>query len=221
VSDLADFAKRIEERLAEASHEPDWTPEEAQRYMASVADRHKRYALIASHLNEQIVGPRLETFARHFPNAKLKAVDPMGGHTCWLGYCERFPASTKVTFAVGHDVRLEKVSVGYEVSMVPVFVKFNEHDRLTLPLDQVDDETVAEWVERRLLEFIDTYLRIDRGGEDFAADTTVDPVCGMRISRSLAVASTQYLGHAYYFCSADCESKFSQDPTAYVQVKAT
>jgi len=221
VSDLEEFAKQIENRLVEAVHEPHWTPEEAQQYMATVAVRHKCFARIASHLNEQIVGPRLETLARHFPNAKLSTVEPTGEHVCWLGYCERFPASTKVTFTVEHDVRFEKVSVGYAASMVPVFVKFNEHDRLMLPLERVDDETVAQWLERRLLEFLDSYLRIDRGGDDFAEDTTVDPVCGMRISRSLAAVSTQYRGHAYYFCSADCESKFSHDPTAYVRVKTT
>ena len=57
---------------------------------------------------------------------------------------------------------------------MPVFIKFNEHDKLTLSLPEVNDGAVANWVEKRLLEFLDAYLRIDRGGEDF--DEEASPI---------------------------------------------
>ena len=104
--------------------------------------------------------------------------------------------------------------------MMPVFIKFDEHDKITMSMGEVQDETVANWTEKRLLEFLDAYLRIDRGGVDFADEAVADPVCGMRISRSLAVASFDYLGHAYYFCSTECQEQFNREPTAYVRVKA-
>lgn len=218
MDDLQDFGKRIGSRLAEASRQAHWTPEESDRYMSSVANRRERFERISSHLLEQIIKPRLEIFARYFPNAKLMQADPVGLFTCWLGYCERFPASTKLAFSVSHDVQLEYVAVGFDASMMPVFFKFNEHDKLTVPLDQVNDKSVGQWVERRIMEFLESYLRIDRGRDDFDTVTVVDPVCGMRISRSDA-NTAEYLGHPYYFCSTACESKFNSDPMAYVQVK--
>jgi xanthine dehydrogenase accessory factor len=48
-----------------------------------------------------------------------------------------------------------------------------------------------------------------------AATSAVDPVCGMDV----IVASTRHTaevdGVAYYFCCANCRSKFLKDPQAY------
>jgi YHS domain-containing protein len=137
---------------------------------------------------------------------------------CWFGFSERFPASTKIEFAIEHDVRFEKLIVVYEMYMMPAFIKFNKQDRLTVPLTAVDDGKVADWVEERLVEFVDAYLQIDRGADDFDEDTATDPVCGMRISRSSAAASESYYGHPYFFCSQECQAAFSANPSRYVRV---
>ncbi len=216
---LVDFARQIKAQLAATRCEPHWKPGEAERYMADVNVRRVRFEEIAVRLNDTLIQPRLETLAMYFTNASLASNLPAGHCACWFGYCERFPASTKVTFAVEHDIRFEKVAICYDASMMPVFIKFNEHDRLTMALDKVSDDRVAGWVEERLLEFLDAYLRIDRGGEDFEDEAATDPVCGMRISRSSAAASEGYRGHPYYFCSADCREKFAREPTTYVEVK--
>jgi YHS domain-containing protein len=103
---------------------------------------------------------------------------------------------------------------------MPTFIKFDEHDKLTLPLEQVNEAAVTAWVEKRLWEFLDAYLRIDRGDESFTEDAVTDPVCGMRISRSAAASKAEYLGHPYYFCSFECQTKFTEEPAHYVRVKA-
>lgn len=219
MSDLIEFSKRLKDQLTRVNREPHWEPDEADRYMAEVAERRAQFERLASRLSETVIQPCLETLAAYFTNASVKKDEPAGQCSCWFGYCERFPASTKVAFAVEHDIRFEKVAVCYEASMMPVFIKLNERDKLTSPLDAAEDDAVGNWVEQRLLEFLDAYLRIDRGGEDFDEEAATDPVCGMRISRSSAAASAAHLGHPYYFCSTDCQVKFSQNPTAYVHVK--
>jgi YHS domain-containing protein len=161
----------------------------------------------------------LETLAGYFSNASIATNEPIGRCSCWLGYCERFPASTKVSFAIEHDVRCETVLVCFEAAMMPLFIRMTEHDRLTTPLESARDEDVEAWVEERLLEFVDSYLSIDRGRDDFGEDMATDPVCGMRISRSSAVASDTYRGHPYFFCSVECQQQFTQKPTAFVEVR--
>lgn len=220
MSDLVEFAKRIKQQLSLSDRDPHWGPGEAESYMAEVGVRSKRFEEIAVRLNDTVIQPRLETLAGYFSNASLTRNEPAGHCACWFGYCERFPSSTKAAFAVEHDVRFENVLVCYEASMMPVFIKFSEHDRLTLPLEDVADERVAVWIEKRLLEFLDAYLRIDRGGEQLEDEVAADPVCGMRISRFSAAASDGYKGHPYYFCSTACHEKFARQPSAYVQVKA-
>ena len=218
--ELSNFAKRLKEQLTSANREPHWESGEAERYMAEVGIRRERFAQLAAKLTDTVIRPRLEMLASQFSNASLMQDEPAGHCASWFGYCDRFPASTKVIFAIEHDVRFEKVTVCYEASMMPVFVKLNERDKLTLPLDNVPEDAVAAWVEERLLEFVDAYLRIDRGSEYFDDEPATDPVCGMRISRSSAVASDSYRGHPYFFCSKECQEKFVREPTAYVEVKA-
>ena len=42
-----------------------------------------------------------------------------------------------------------------------------------------------------------------------------DPVCGMTIQESDAVARVEHEGTAYFFCSDDCKEEFEGDPDAY------
>lgn len=220
MGDLSAFENQLQQQLSHADCEPHWTRDESDRYMSEVGERRQRFEQTTARLCEEIIGPRLKAFAKHFDNASLGKRQPVGRRTCWLSYCERFPATTQVEFTVEHDARYEKVAVCYETHMMPTFIKFDEHDRMTSRLDEVDDSVVADWVEERLLEFLDAYLRIDRGSEDFEQDAATDPVCGMRISRSDVVATADHYGHMYYFCSTDCRDKFMNNPTTYVQVKA-
>ncbi len=219
MTDLGDFAERVEEQLLRTNREPLWAPDEAEHYMAQVNVRRQLFEEIARRLNDTVIQPRLEILAGNFSNASLSTNEPVGRCHCWFGYCERFPASTRVAFSVEHDIRLEKLAVCYEASMIPLFIQFNQHDRFTVKLDDVKDCLVGDWVEERLLEFLDAYLQIDRGSEGLEDEVVTDPVCGMRLGRSSAAASDAYQGHPYYFCSTDCQQKFTSQPTAYVKVK--
>jgi len=46
----------------------------------------------------------------------------------------------------------------------------------------------------------------------------VDPVCGMKIDPGTAVMA-EYEGETYYFCSAQCQEQFQQDPAKYMAKK--
>jgi YHS domain-containing protein len=218
MADLVDFAKRVSEQLARVNREPHWKPGEAEQYMLEVNVRRQRFEQVATRLATTVIQPRLEVLASYFANSSAVMDQPSGHCSYWFGYSERFPVSSKLTFRVEHDVRFEKVAVCYEARMMPVFIKIMESDKFAMPLDEVNDDSVATWVEERLLDFLDAYLQVDRGGEDFRDESVIDPVCGMRISRSSAAASDTHRGHPYFFCSPDCQERFARDPIAFVEV---
>lgn len=220
MSDLTTFANRVQSVLRDTSRMPHWTPEEAENYMADYRVRRQQFEELARHLNRTIIRPRLETVASYFANASMQQGEPPNRSSSWFEFCERFPTVAQLEFAVEHDLRFEKLIVHTETHMMPVFLRFNEQDNLPLPLGQVDEGQVADWVEERLLEFLDTYLRIETASGDFAEEPVTDPVCGMRILRTTAAARGFYYGHPYFFCCDDCHAKFEADPTQYVQVKA-
>ena len=43
-----------------------------------------------------------------------------------------------------------------------------------------------------------------------------DPICGMTIEESDAVATSDHDGTTYYFCSMDCKQEFDSAPEDYV-----
>ena len=43
-----------------------------------------------------------------------------------------------------------------------------------------------------------------------------DPVCGMDVDEQRAARKSEYEGRFYYFCSADCQQRFDEDPAHYV-----
>ena len=219
MADLVTFARRIQELLRDAYRPRHWTPQEAVEYMAAYGTRRVRFEDLAERLNLRIIRPRLEAVASYFVNAEMQQEEPPNRSSCVFEYCERFPAHARLEFSVEHDVRFEKVVLHTRTHMMPVFVRINEQDNLMLPLDHVDETQAADWIEERLLEFLDTYLRIDGGGDEFSEEPATDPVCGMQISRAAAAASDSYYGHPYYFCCEDCHQKFQQEPNQYVQIK--
>lgn len=43
-----------------------------------------------------------------------------------------------------------------------------------------------------------------------------DPVCGMQIEESDAAGKSEYNGQTFYFCSANCKTRFDDEPEKYV-----
>ena len=53
-----------------------------------------------------------------------------------------------------------------------------------------------------------------------AADTAVDPVCGMTVVKANAKATFDYKGTTYYFCSTGCKDSFAKEPEKYLKAQA-
>jgi YHS domain-containing protein len=53
-----------------------------------------------------------------------------------------------------------------------------------------------------------------------AADTAVDPVCGMTVVKANAKATFDYKGTTYYFCNVGCKDAFAKEPEKYLKAQA-
>lgn len=45
----------------------------------------------------------------------------------------------------------------------------------------------------------------------------IDPVCGMRIPKATAAATSTYKGETYYFCAMLRKQLFDREPKKYLQ----
>jgi Cu+-exporting ATPase len=50
-----------------------------------------------------------------------------------------------------------------------------------------------------------------------AREEVKDPVCGMKVDPAKAQFKSEYEGKTYYFCSADCKTKFDANPAQYLK----
>jgi P-type Cu+ transporter len=48
-------------------------------------------------------------------------------------------------------------------------------------------------------------------------NTRVDPICGMTVDPERAAGRFEFEGETYYFCSAHCLQKFSNNPSAFIE----
>jgi len=57
-------------------------------------------------------------------------------------------------------------------------------------------------------------------GQQIAADSAKDPVCGMIVKKADAKYTFAYKGTTYYFCSQGCQDAFSKEPEKYLAAGA-
>jgi len=59
----------------------------------------------------------------------------------------------------------------------------------------------------------------EHAGTRQVSEAVVDPVCKMAIDKRSVVATLEYGGKTYYFCSSECYDKFKDDPESFVLAK--
>ena len=217
VDELASLRNQIQEKLnlavQQRQQERDWL----RQKMDHVGEFKVLFNAVADRLMRDIVRPRIEMLTEQFDNAKLlNRAEPHSHHVvCLFSRCDRYPASTRLDVGLGHDDSGEHLAVFYNLQILPVFIQYEPHDRITVPFAKVDEDRIQKWVNSKLVQFVDVYLRLEQV-EQYQRDNFVtDPVCGMTIKKSTAVAHMEYEGKAYYFCVLGCKTKFAKDPVLY------
>lgn len=216
MDELASLELRIKEKLAAAEARRRESQEALKSEMAARDDRLASFDRAASRLMERVVRPRVTRLASCFPNAHVEKPGAVENQcTCRLDHTAEYPASTKLDIGLSAGGDVQSVIVTFALDILPVFFEFKGHDQLVLPLDAIDEATVATWLDEKLLGFVDAYLRLPLVEQYQQENVVFDPVCGMRINMGDAGASIEYQGKTYYFCVEECRDRFLHDPVRY------
>lgn len=216
--DDTELGRRIESCLDQAAERKTLHQSHVRQRMEDLDRRSARFNEIARSLVEQVLLPKLRKAASYFGNGELAPPDERAWNHCIASFkhTEQFPASTRLDLFILPDERIENVLVVYDLSIIPIFFQFNGRDTLAIPMDRVDAAAVADWVDRKLIEFVETYLRLEQADEYQRENFVTDPVCGMRINRNSAVGQREYEGATYFFCVEECRRKFEATPEKFV-----
>jgi hypothetical protein len=85
-------------------------------------------------------------------------------------------AHVRLKLSAYTDVQVRKLNLAYDLEIIPVLMKYTRHAELEFPLDAVDKEAVAKWIDDRLVDFVQTYLSMGEN-EYYLKDLMVeDPI---------------------------------------------
>ena len=67
-------------------------------------------------------------------------------------------ARVSLRLSASTDREVRKVILGYDLEIIPVLMRYDPHAEVEFPLDAVDKEAAAKWIDDRIVEFVRTYL---------------------------------------------------------------
>ncbi|HNO78142.1 MAG TPA: YHS domain-containing protein [Phycisphaerae bacterium] len=211
------FLSRVDSMLKHADEQKQIHQDHVRQRMEAQARQADQFNRIANRLAASVIRPRMEALAGRFDNAKLLDPTEFSGAlcTCVFGHVARFPATTRLSVGVSPGDQLSRVSLVYQLQILPVFIQFKPTNQMDFAVDAVDESLAAQWVEDRLAEFVETYLELETAKHYQTENMETDPVCGMPVNRNWAAAKAEHGGKTYYFCIDECRRRFEEQPNRY------
>jgi hypothetical protein len=191
----------VEEKIKKAQ------TQQAEEYK----DREKRLEQLGKVFDElsAIWRPRLELLAKRFGDrVQVKpTVTPSKREADFEFQSKRGRVHLKFSASTDRDVR--KAVLGYNLEIIPIFMKYEPHAELELPLEAVDQAAAAKWIDDRIVDFVRTYLSMGEN-EIYLRDRMVeDPIAHVRFPDFAAGASLEWQGQKFYFIGEETRREFA------------
>jgi YHS domain-containing protein len=222
----------IDEFKAKLRGEASSAMERIRQMQDQAAERYREmqsnYAIFLdlSHQIQEAIRPWVEAFAESLPEVTPVVTErdfgPAGRvfHgvfvTFSLPQSERCPANIKLRFGLEAGVAVDSLILFYDLEILPVFIEFDRHDQIALPLDPSSVGTAIEWFKQKALAFTKTYVSMFLNPHYQKGSEVPDVVLGRTFPRTFAKGQTEYRGVTYYFLTDESRKAFEQDPTRYV-----
>ncbi|WP_425399060.1 YHS domain-containing protein [Aeoliella sp.] len=210
------FGQQIQQRLDVAQATFEHQRDTMNHVMVELEQREAMFKESAESIMSSVLRPTLEELSTRFSNAQLVDLGSPYFTKCELSRSVQFPATAHVAFVVTHDDSIEHLTVQYEAHLLPVFIQYERSDMLDRQIQNVDDDVVRQWAEKKLLGFLDSYLKIETHEQYQHYNIAIDPVCGMKVVKPRGLAH-EHLGETYYFCAQRCLDRFVQSPGDYLR----
>jgi YHS domain-containing protein len=119
-------------------------------------------------------------------------------------------ARIRLKFSATTDRDVTKVILSYDLDIIPVFMRFDAHSEMEFPLDAVDPEVVARWIDDRIVSFVKTYLSLQENDQYLKDEMVEDPVAGIRFPKFAAGTSLEWKGKTYFFIGEETRREFEK-----------
>jgi YHS domain-containing protein len=213
MSDVGKFSEKIERRLFKHAKEKAERLLQVDSQMKRLLEKRERFNSTAQRFLTSIVYPRMQELSRRFDNSRLKEFDNTKGFRCVCEFTptELFPAAVSLDIALSSSGLYEHLDAHYDLEISPVLMEYTRYEGRTFNFESAScEEEISQWVETKLLDFVETYLQLETHPEYQKENIVTDPVCQMRFPIAQAAARIEQKGRPVYFCSEVCRENFQK-----------
>jgi YHS domain-containing protein len=119
-------------------------------------------------------------------------------------------ARVRLKFSAATDRDIQKVVLSYDLEIIPVLMRFKNHDEVEYPLSAVNEKGVAKWFDDRIVDFVQTYFSLG-DNEIYLQDQMVeDPVAHVRFPKMAAATTLEWQGQKFYFIGEETRQEFAE-----------
>jgi YHS domain-containing protein len=179
-------------------------------------ERQDRLAAFEKLLSElpAIWRPRLEALTRKFGD-KVKATPKVTSSSRESAFdFQSDLARIRLRLSASTDHEVRKLVLDYNLEILPILMKFNSHEQAEWPLDAIDRQAIADWVDDRLVDFVKTYLSLHQNEWYLKDHMVVDPIADVRFPKLAAAATLEQNGKTYYFIGEETLREFEAKQAA-------
>ena len=207
--------ERIEKILSREQEKIQLEEEKRNAEMKEVEAHELRFRELSKHCYFDLIEPRLRSLESYFNDALYHS--PRFGE---MGAVEfnrhrRFDASVTLELGIEPDYDFKNLIVKYHLHIIPILMDFQDEDFLSFPIDNVDENHLISFVEEKITQCVETYIRLQENPSYHKHIMSTDPVCHKVVDCDFATAYAVYQEKKYYFCSTTCRDQFLDNPERY------
>jgi hypothetical protein len=162
MTEVTDLKSRIAAEFAAVEERKQKRSAELQK---AQQERQKRLEAFGKALDDlrEVWRPRLEALAGQFGEhvRVTPRIEPSRREATFA--FDSAVANIKLRLSASTDAEIRKVILGCDLEIIPVLLRFDKHAELELPLDGIDKQAAARWIDDRIIDFVRTYLRLHEG----------------------------------------------------------
>jgi YHS domain-containing protein len=209
VSDTNDLAARIDGVITATKDKMRSAQREVLQEYVERQKRLEQYTAVLPRVLE-VARPRLELLAKRL-GERVEVTPRVSGNTRSARFAVKSPlAQINLTVSAYPDREAKNVAVEYDLGIVPVLMRFESHAEFATPIDNPDLVGLGKWLDDRLVEFVETYMRLHES-EHYTKDQYVeDPVVKVRFPKFAAGATLEHDGKTYFFIDERTRQDFAK-----------
>ena len=207
--DISSLASRID---AEFSAVEEKVKKAQSEQVGEQKERQKRLEQLGNVFDQlrDIWRPRLELLVKKFGD-RVQATPRIVPSTreATFDFLSRL-ARVRLKFSASTDRDIRKLILSYDLEIIPILMRFKNHDEVEFPLDKVDQEAVAKWLDDRIVDFVQTYFSMGEN-EIYLKDAMVeDPVAHVHFPKQAAATTLEWRGQKFYFIGDETRRQFAE-----------